>query len=113
MILRLIFVVNLGLGIYFWTGHDSPLVLVHMLLGIVFVALLWLVGVAQAMRGGSLGLTLGTFVLGLALALVGFFQNGALPIQIVHLLLALTAIGLAEMAAGRFKKLSAAAVSAA
>src|SRR5262249_13844910 len=104
MALRAIFAINLTLGIFFWTGHAARgLVLVHALLGITFVALLFWVGAAQAMRGGSLGITLGTFVLGLALAIVGLTQTriGGLGIQILHLLLAVLAMGLAEMAGAR------------
>jgi len=104
MALRAIFVINLILGIIFWTGNAaSGLVFVHALLGITFVALLFWVGAAQAMRGGSLGITLSTFVVGLALAIVGLTQAriGGLGIQIVHVLLAVLAIGLAEMAGAR------------
>ncbi len=110
MALRAIFLINLILGIWFWTGHDTGgLVLVHMLLGIVFVALLWWIGVAQALKGGSLGITLGTFALGLILAIVGLTQRmmGGPVIQIVHLLLAVLAIGLGEMAGARAKRASA------
>lgn len=104
--LRAIFLINLILGILFWTNNADGLVPVHMLLGIVFVALLWWIGVAQAMRGGSLGITLATFVLGLILAIVGMTQMsiGGGGIKIVHLLLALLAIGLGEMAGGRAKR---------
>jgi uncharacterized membrane protein len=110
MILRATFVINLILGIAFWTGHESGgWKLVHMLLGIVFVAALFWIGAAQAMRGGSLGITAGTFVIGLALAIVGLTQEGvdAGWIKVVHLLLALLAIGLGEMAGARASRASA------
>jgi hypothetical protein len=108
--LRLTFLINLILGILFWTGKaGGGLVLLHMLLGILFVALLWWLGVAQGLRGGSIGLTLGTFILGLILALVGLTQAsiGGLAIQIIHLLLALLAVGLGEMAGARGVQLGA------
>ena len=108
MLVRAIFVINLILGILFWTDHADSLKIAHILLGIVFVASLWLIGVMQALKGGSIGLTLGTFVMGLILAIVGLFQNGTLIIQIIHLLLAVLALGLAEMAAARYRKLAAA-----
>jgi hypothetical protein len=108
MVMRVIFIINLILGIAFWTGHESSGVkLLHMALGIIFVAALFWVGAAQAMLGGSLGVTLATFVLGLALAIVGFTQNGTTFIKVVHLLLALAAIGLAEMAGARAARLGA------
>ena len=109
MVMRAIFVINLILGIAFWTGHEnSGVKLLHMTLGIIFVAALFWVGAAQAMQGGSLGITLATFVLGLALAVVGLTQEGigGNVIKVVHLLLALAAIGLAEMAAGRVARLN-------
>src|SRR5258707_15490607 len=75
MVLRVLFVVQLILGIFFWFGAAEGLVGVHMLIGICFVAVFWLIGVAYALRGGSLGYVLGTFVLGLILALYGMFQT--------------------------------------
>ncbi len=114
MTLRALFVVQLVLGILFWTGvAGGGLVALHMLIGIIFVALVWYTGIAAALRGGSMGLILGTFVIGLALALVGLFQTRILPgsnhwiIQVVHLLLALCAVGIAESATATFKRKSA------
>jgi hypothetical protein len=108
MVVRAIFVINLILGIAFWTGHEnSGVKLLHMTLGIIFVAALFWVGAAQAMQGGSLGITLATFVLGLALAIVGLTQNGTTVIKVVHLLLAIAAIGVAEMAGARAARLGA------
>ena len=104
MILRATFVINLVLGIAFWAGHENNTVKgIHMLVGIIFVAALFWIGAAQAMRGGSLGITAGTFVIGLALAIVGLTQEGIDTgwIKVVHLLLAVLAIGLAEMAGAR------------
>ena|SRR5215469_7492884 len=114
MALRVLFVVMLALGIAFWTGNDPNwLVLVHMLLGIVFVALLWFIGAAAAMRGASMGVLVGTFVLGLIIALFGLFQRSILTgpahwvIQVIHLLLALAGIGFAEMIMARARRTSA------
>ncbi len=113
MALRGGFVLALLFGLGFWTNliPTNGLVLVHMLIGLVVVASLWYLGLAQAFRGGSLGITLGTFVLGLLLAIVGLTQ-GALetalhttwPIQVTHLLLALLAVGMGEMCAARVRK---------
>ena len=121
MTLRLLFLVMLVLGILFWTGKaGGGLVLLHMFLGIVFVAVFWAIGIVQAMgRNGSLGLTLGTFILGLVIAIYGLAQRSLLPgsghwiIQVIHLLLALIAIGMAEMIAGRTRRKALADVKAA
>ena len=67
ILLRGSFVLALLLGLGFWVGAlspESPVGLIHMLLGLIIVGTLWYLGLAQAQRGGSLGLTLGTFVQG-------------------------------------------------
>lgn len=110
--LRGIFVINLILGIIFWTGNDSGgLVLLHMLLGILFVIALWYVGAVAAIKGVSIGVQVGAFVVGLAIAIVGLFQRQMVPggahwvIEVIHLLLALLGIGLAEMAGARLRRM--------
>jgi hypothetical protein len=115
MVLRGAFVLALLLGLGFWTTILSTggLVLLHMLLGLVVVGSVWYLGLVQAQHGGSLGLTLGTFVLGLVVVIFGLAQNGlettfhsTLPVQIVHLALGLTAVGLGEMCSGRIRRAS-------
>jgi hypothetical protein len=119
MALRALFVLQLILGILFWTGHLEGLVLLHMLLGIAFVAVFWVIGALAAMRGASMGVMIGTFVLGLVIALFGLFQNNILigsghwVVQIIHLLLGIAAIGFAEMIAGRARRSGTAGMRAA
>ncbi len=123
MALRAGFVLALLVGIGFWTRIITPsrgVTLVHILLGLVVVISLWYLGLAQAQRGGSLGLTLGTFVLGLVLAIVGLTQvsleaalHSVIGVQIVHVLLALAAVGLGEMCGGRIRRAAAGAPGAA
>ena len=86
-----------------------------MILGFIVVISLWAIGLAQGfIKGGSFALALATFVLGLLLAIVGLFQTGWLTgsthwiIQVIHLLLGLSAIGLGEMIGGRHKRMLAA-----
>ena len=72
MLLRLLFVIQLLLGLLFWTGHADTFVGLHMLIGILFIIDVWFLGVAQGLRAnGSIGLTLGTFIIGLLLAMRG------------------------------------------
>jgi hypothetical protein len=121
--LRIGFVLALLFGLGFWTGliPTGGLVLIHMLLGLVVVASLWYLGLAQAQqRGGSLGLTLGTFVLGLLLAIIGLTQvsleaalHTVVPVQIFHLLLGLAAVGLGEMCNGRIRRAATGATNSA
>ena len=116
--LRAIFLVNLVLGILFWTGHGGGIgVLIHMLFGIIFVVLLWIVGVVAALRTGKIVLQLATFAIGLVIAIFGLAQGSILPgsghaaVQVVHLLLALVGLGAAEMSAGRVRRRATAKVA--
>jgi hypothetical protein len=115
MVLRVAVLFNLITGIIFWAGNADPLQIVHILFGILAVLSLWVLGILQGLRGGSFGLALATFVVGFLLVLVGLFQKNWLPeatnsnhwiIQVIHLVLGLAAIGLGEMVAGRYKRLT-------
>ena len=115
MVLRLAVLFNLITGIIFWTGNADPLQIVHIVVGIIAVISLWTLGILQGLRGGTFSLALATFVLGFLLALVGLFQKNWLPepnayhwvIQVIHLILGLATIGLGEMVAGRYRRLTA------
>lgn len=108
--LRLFFLINIVLGILFWTNVLAPtpeLRRVHIGFGVLFVICLWYLGVAQALRGGPIWLNLVTFLLGLALAGVGISQEiigTPLGIQITHLVLAILAIGSGEMSVARIRR---------
>jgi len=113
MVLRLAVLLALILGILFWVGIAQNLTLIHMLLGFIVVISLWVIGLAQGFtKGGSFGLALATFLVGLLVAIVGLFQTRWLPepnplhwvIQVIHLLLGLSAIGLGEMIAARTRR---------
>ena len=111
-VLRIAVLAAIILGILFWTGNAENLIPVHMLIGIIAVLSLWVIGLAQGfIKGGSFGLALATFVVGLALAIVGLYQQQWLLgsshwiIQVIHLLLRLSAIGLGEMINGRTRRL--------
>ena len=116
MVLRIAVVLALILGILFWTNvsNSTPLMVVHGLIGIVVVLSLWVLGLAQAREGGSFGLAVATFVVGFLVLFVGLFQVNWLPgsnhwiVQVIHLLLGLSAIGLGEMIGGRHKRMLAA-----
>jgi hypothetical protein len=120
MALRLLFVIQLIFGLIFWFSGTHGLAWLHMLLGILFVIVVWYLGVMQGLLdNGSLGLTLATFIVGLLLAIVGMTQTTILlgrahwVIQVIHLLLALTAVGLGEISAARYNRGASAASPAA
>jgi len=110
-IVRIGVLIELALGILFWTGNADSLQIVHIVIGILVVLSLWTLGIAQGLQGGSFGLALATFGVGFLLALVGLFQKQWLVgsnhwiIQVIHLLLGLSAIGLAEMINGRYRRM--------
>ncbi|HEX9135167.1 MAG TPA: hypothetical protein VF844_23005 [Ktedonobacteraceae bacterium] len=112
MIVRIGVLIELVLGILFWTGNADSLQNVHIVIGILVVLSLWTLGIAQGLAGGSFGLALATFVVGFLLVLVGLFQKGWFDsnhwvIQVIHLLLGLSAIGLGEMIGGRYRRMTA------
>jgi hypothetical protein len=117
-VVRLGVLIELVLGILFWTGNADTLQIVHIVIGILVVLSLWTLGIAQGMQGGSFGLALATFVVGFLLALVGLFQTRWLigsnhwVIQVIHLLLGLSAITVAEMINGRYRRMTANKVAA-
>ncbi|MGH2502699.1 MAG: hypothetical protein ACRDID_09315 [Ktedonobacterales bacterium] len=110
--LRVLWIINIALGVYIAYIAKDPggWVLAHMITGILIVVLLWFLGVAQGLtKGGSLGLTIATFLVGLALPIVGISQlsiaNAAAlgGVQGLHVLLALAAIALGEISGRRYK----------
>ncbi len=95
------------LGVFFWTGRALTLVPLHMRVGVVFVISLWALALLAARAGASRGLAGLTFLWGLIVPIVGMLQDRLVAgdvhwtIKMLHLLLGLGAMGLAErLAAG-------------
>ena len=111
-VLRASVLLALILGILFWTGNATSLVLVHMGLGILAVLSLWTLGAAIASTKGGIGLAIGAFVWGILVAALGLTQGTLLAgsthwvIQVLHLLVGLAAIGLGEMLARRYRRVT-------
>ena len=107
MALRLFFLINLVLGLIFWINGNDTLVGLHMVIGILFVISLWVFSALVGLQTGSVGLVAGSFVLGLLIAILGLTQKSILEggghwiVQVLHLLLAVIAIGFAEMYGAR------------
>jgi hypothetical protein len=114
IVLRLGGALAVILGILFWSGNALNLIPIHMLLGLLVVLSLWIVGIGQAFSsGGSWPLAGGALLLGLLVIVVGMTQSSLLVgpfhwvIQVVHLLLGILAIGIGQIAAGRWRNSSA------
>jgi hypothetical protein len=109
MAIRAVGVVQLVLGLAFWTGNLLGLVDLHQLLGILLVLGLWTQAALGQRAGVPAGMVAGAAVLGLVVLVVGLSQRELLPgsahwvIQVLHLLLGLGLLGLAENLAVRAK----------
>jgi hypothetical protein len=101
--------VQLALGVLFWTGNALALVDLHELLGILLVLGLWTMAALAHRAGVPAGLVALAAVWGLVVPIIGFTQRELLPgsahwvIQVIHLLLGIGLIGLAENLATRAK----------
>jgi hypothetical protein len=103
----------LGLLRIFSIGPD--LVQLHMTLGILVVLALWILATIYARTpNANLGMAIGASVIGLLLLIVGVTQQGLLlngfhwVIQVIHVLLGLTVIGMGEMLSGAIRRAPAA-----
>jgi hypothetical protein len=98
------------LGLLFWSGNATSLVPVHMLLGIALVLALWTLCVLAAISGVNLGLVALAALWGLVVPILGLTQTRLLPgdahwlIRVLHLLVGIVAIALAQMLAMRITR---------
>lgn len=114
-VLRASALLALIFGVLSWVGVlPDSLIAIHMLLGIIVVLSLCVLGVVIAMTRGGIGLGIGAIVLGLITLVFGVTQKQILPdpnslhwiIQVIHLLLGLSAIGMGEAISGRYRRQS-------
>jgi hypothetical protein len=99
---RLIAVVQVVLGVLFWTGHADSLVNVHIAIGLLLVVDLW-IAVGLGLRAGApFGLAALALAWSVGMPIFGLIQTTLLPgsahlvIQIAHLVVGLAAVGLVE-----------------
>lgn len=109
MVVRVLWLVNIVLGILFWTGHLLNLIPVHMLVGLLFSLGVLTLGVVAATRR-AWGQAVAGIVMALLLPFVGLSQDSWLPggahwvIKVLHLLVAVVAIATAESIAGALRR---------
>jgi len=109
MLIRVTGVIQLVLGVAFWTGNALGLVPLHQLIGFVIVLSLWTMAALAARAGVQPGLVAAAAVWGLVLPVLGLTQRELLPgsahwlVEVLHLLVGLGALGLAENLATRAK----------
>lgn len=102
MTVRVAGVLLLLIGSLIWTGHGDQIIPVHELIGFVLVLGLWTLAYSAARAGVTAGLVVLAFAWGLIAPALGLTQvdlvTGGLHwiIQVIHLLVGLGAIGIAE-----------------
>ena len=107
MLVRLTGLFQIVTGLLFWTGNALALLPVHMLSGLVLVLALWVLALLTARAGVGLRPVALTVLWGVLVVVLGVTQVQLLPgdfhwvIQVLHLLVGLAAMGLAERLAAR------------
>lgn len=111
VVLSLAGLLALILGLLFWTGSALNLISIHMLLGLLAVAALWVIGIGQAFsKAGSWKIAGGALVVGMITGVLGMNQSSLMVgefhwvIQVLHLALGLLTIGIGHIAAARYRK---------
>jgi len=108
MTVRLAAVIQLILGVVIWFGNDAPK-LVHIVVGIVLVLGLWtlaVIGRSAGVDGRLVGLALVWGALAIAFGLTQeqiLAGDGHLVIEVLHLVVGVGAVGVAEELAARSK----------
>lgn len=114
VVLTLAGVLALISGLFFWTGTALNLVSLHMLLGFLAVAALWVVAIGQTFsKAGSWIIAACALLVGALTIVIGLYQVSLMVgpshwvIEVIHLVLGILTIGLGHMAAARYRKSSA------
>ncbi|MFN8515077.1 MAG: hypothetical protein U0841_21320 [Chloroflexia bacterium] len=106
---RLAGALQIALGLLFWAGYALDFIGIHMLLGLLLVLLLWVLAGMAAWARVSPALAALAIAWGLGTPILGMSQAQLLPgaahwvIQLVHFLVGLVALSLAETLARRLR----------
>lgn len=106
---RLLALLQVALGFQFWSGRSFVLLPVHVRMGEMLIALLWIVA-GIGLRAGVTGLAISAIVYGFLAFAFAMNMGKMLPggahevIRVLHLLIGLGAVGLAEILAARIKR---------
>ena len=102
MFMRVAMLLQLIVGIALWTGHLYSLVDLHRTIGVLFVVSLWIIAIIALAQRRSPGLAVFGIFWGLAVAGLGFMQQGILIgdlhwiIRVLHLAIGVAAMPIAE-----------------
>jgi hypothetical protein len=117
MLVRVCGLVLIVLGVLLWTGNALTLLPVHILVGVVLVLALWTLAFIGLRSAAPAGLVVLAFLWGLLVPVLGLTQtrlmvgSGHWVVQVLHLLVGVTAIGLAEALGQRIRRAPAPAVA--
>ena len=107
LLVRVCGLIQISLGLLFWTGNGLGLVPTHMLSGLLLVLSFLTLAVLGAVAGLSKGRVALAIAWGILTVVLGVTQTGILPgsfhwiVQVIHLLVGIAAIAQAEaLAAG-------------
>lgn len=109
LLVRATGVTQILLGMLFWAGIAQGLVPVHMIIGLVLVLGLWTLAAVGLRTGAQRGLAALAIGWGFVVPALGMTQEQLLPgnlhpiIQILHLVVGIAAMGMAETLAGRIR----------
>ena len=109
-VVRVTGAVQIVTGLLFWTGNALALLPVHLLSGVVLVLALWVLAVLAARAGVGAGRAALAGLWGALVVGLGLTQSQLLPgdahwvVQVVHLLVGLGAMGLAQNLATRTRR---------
>jgi uncharacterized integral membrane protein len=107
MLMRIGAGVQVVVGLGLWTGRWYSLVDMHRTVGVTYVILLWVLAVLAMVQRRSIKLALFALLWGLVIAALGFAQQGILMgdlhwiVRVVHLVIGLAAMPIAERLAPR------------
>ena len=101
-LIRLSGLIQIVLGLLFWTGNALTLIPAHMLIGFTLVLTLWVLAILAARAGIAPGIVAFALLWGALVLALGLTQGRLLPgdnhwlIQLLHLIVGLVAIGQGE-----------------
>ena len=118
MLMRIGAAVQVVVGLGLWSGRWYSLVDLHRTVGVVYVVLLWVLAIIALVQRRSVKTALFAIVWGFVIVALGFAQQGILIgdlhwiVRVVHLIIGLAAMPIAERLAPRSIVTAAAQLSA-
>jgi hypothetical protein len=102
MVARVVFLIQLVLGVLLWTGRADSVRNLHIAVGLVLVIDLWVASAFGLRRGAPVALVALAIAWSLGMPALGLLQESILPgsahvvIQVLHLLIGIIGVGLVE-----------------